>query len=210
MIRTILFAWACLLLGTPTFSQGQGSPASVAPADCKAVESASACKSFNEMLQSGDEHIKDALDNPRHESYVCFRSDDDIFFLVSFWKPDKDAWLPSKKDSLALTQETKLLFIQYRDGVDDASGIAHFVWQKPSDDGDVTGASQGDASVNSGKVQADVGAAEISLSYSFTNSANSVTEDTIQIRRSTKRFVETFAAKGGKAQFRNTGHCVEY
>lgn len=187
-------------------------------ADCSVVKAVESCKSFNEMIQNRDDEILVAIKYP---SFVCFRPDEDEFFMFSDIEPSD---LVYKDVSKTMSQATSIAFYyRYKKGVQSDLRYIDGTWTKitygPAPIFSFQSRKDGDASLS-------ITNSEISLGYDYKNLAGSTTAYAIQVRRSTKRFVETFqfpdeptpAQKGkapttqheSKTRAEFTGYCAEF
>lgn len=187
------------------------SPANPPPADCSAMASISACNSFNEMLKARDSEILAYLDGNGVKTYVCFRSNEDLFLVISFREPSQYLWVPDKLHSHFFKQRGVVTAAEYRGGVMEDYRPAFVTWGKlGEDDENPTATPDRKTRLDSRVAEANVDHDEITTSYSFTNYKNGITDYILRIRRATKRFVEDFAVKTDHTQFSTNGYCSEY
>jgi hypothetical protein len=164
------------------------------------------------MLRNADEDIVLALAPEfwQTKAYVCFHSDEDLFFVLSYDLPNPNLWTPDPKHPHKYTQDGALEFSQYRDGVSDVDQVADPTWTK-WDLGSYTDARTTDKiEPDSGHAGASIDNSEIIVDFSFTNALKMITDYQLKVRRATKRFVEAFAVRGASGQTTSTGHCAEY
>ena len=163
-----------------------------------------ACDSFNEMLENSDPDIADAVSGSQ-QAFVCFRKDSDVFLLISYYEPS--SWLHGDNQRAGT-----LTYTRYRDGVLNDVRTCVGDWKKlPSGDARFRGQ------------QCFIDSAELIVEYSDQNLNNETTHYSVQIRRSTLRFVENFHGterktgqppKGAKSnsqfQLSETGYCEKF
>ena len=214
MIRVGFFGLSFLILDGSALAQAQIPFPSALPADCKAVESVSACKSFNEMLEKQDPDILKFVTDKSRTTYACFETDRDAFIMVSFAKPMEHAWHLDKQSNVWLTQRGNFTLNQYSNGVYDRGRVALPMWTRFGSEDEhptaETAESKVPAGANARVADVSIDEGEVTVSYSFENIQNTVTDYLLQIRRSTRRFVETYGVKGAKSQVNDTGYCAEY
>jgi hypothetical protein len=207
-----------LTLSCYTFGQSQPI---VLPHDfCSDFSAATlSCKSFKELVDHGDKEILDILRQQcragggrRGATYVCFKEGADKFLVVSFNMPEE--W---EKTTLGhLTGESMLCSDEYENGSPGDQRFSSLDWLRldkyhdPSDaNTPVTGKLFDDKlHVTPGETAATVGLSAISVRYSFTNKSGSLTDYKLLIRRSTRRFVETYDADN--KTYTETGHCAVF
>ena len=188
--------------------------------DCSKLSYGSpGCKSFNEMIENKDATILSNLKSPNH-AFVCFVPYEDQFITLSFQVPPDGTFLASKTSPGLLVTLGTTLFYRFENGVQHSSDILFGEWRKTkSFSGPPVFVSEDSTSRTSAYISYE----ELSYSQQFENLAGTKTIYTLQIRRSTLRFTETFdfpeipsATKGGntttKAIERSThsGYCAEF
>ncbi len=163
-------------------------------ADCSGERNVQSCRSFNEMVEH---QAKDLITALSTNTYVCFRSNADIFFVIS---------LQQRAGSGYVTPLVQ--YKLFKDGILDDSRIAHGDWQKALD-GSYT-FRQSKTSEASASVTDD----EVHFGYSFKNRKAQVIGYRAQIRRSTLRFSEDYEypieTDGGHDTNHFTGYCEEF
>jgi len=196
----------------------QDQPSSTPPkdysVDCSKFSLSPGCKSFTELVDSKD---KDILDRLVGDSFVCFRPDEDVFLIASYLKPDESAYLRTGKYT---SEQTGIFFYnRFKEGLTDDYETAYGTWTKNTVAGeDVRFSAKPPYS-------ALIDAGEVSFSYQYKNMRGTNTSYLLQIRKSTKRFVETFDADdlpvsdknksatqkpAGASRYENTGYCAEF
>jgi hypothetical protein len=199
--------------------------------------SAQSRKSFDEMVAAKDPDIVSTL-NDVHNSpaYACFSPDEDSFFVISYaapknltnafgWEPEKDT-TGQPVDGYA-TQRAQMIYHKYKNGVDEAYRRAQFTWtktfpyyeQKADQQHSViafaVGSEQNEHKDNqtiyNHAFDVSITDTEISLFFAFENLNNATTEFSFTIRKSTKRFVETYHIKDSKStdDITYTGSCLD-
>jgi hypothetical protein len=145
--------------------------------DCQKVKAIQSCQSFNEMVAS---HDKDLTDLFKGAGVVCFRPDEDVFFLITF-------------DDGPILDETKkppstfgAAFYQgYQSETSDNSKAVYGKWTKPFGALLFT-------STSPGNVNTTIDDSEIFFAFEYKNIGQGITNYSVQVRRSTLRFLETF------------------
>lgn len=199
-------------------SQSELTPA---PTDCtKFRDFLPGCKSFNEMLEAKDKDITGQLSEDNN-SYVCFRTDEDVFSIISVQRPALDqfkkvAGKPDVSEMFAFSTVSR-----YKNGVSQDWRLFTGNWSKPTFapvDRATYSAHGGSKSVQAvDKSSLDIDDSEISVVYRWKNLRNTITTYTMKIRRSTHRLLETVQAPPGLAdkdrsvsQSTMQGYCVDY
>lgn len=182
--------------------------------DCSQMKSP-ACRPFNEMVDKNDREILDYITKKSMTTYVCFRQDTNGFWLLAFTKPHFNLHFGDEHPEFLKTHSPLNLFAfhQYTDGVSDRSFWGTFEWEKDSEKTPDNNATVSVSVSNNpeDKAKVAIDSSEVAASESFTNASDKVTEYRITIRRSTKRFVETFALTDPSyEQWSKTGYCVEF
>jgi len=171
------------------------------PADCSGDRNTQSCRSFNQLIEG---HDKTVLQSTSDDSFACFRPGDDVFFLISFHQATDE------KGAFPLVR-----YHLFKKGVLDDSRVAYGKWTKQSDgsfDFETTKpppskqlASNAHSSITNGNVD---------FSYTFEGVSSRKTEYSVEVRRSTLRFVETYRWPSQKAKSEDpttySGYCVSY
>lgn len=144
------------------------------------------------MVEKGDKDILRALELHQH-SLACFRTDEDVFVLISFSDPKPEYYRKSPLTSHYVQQDGDLEFSKYNQGVHEASVSASGLWAKRAGQDDATATFSTPEKV---EPNANIDDSEISFKYRFQNQSKTQTRYIIQIRRSTLRFVEHFQWDG--------------
>jgi hypothetical protein len=186
--------------------------------DCsKLTLSSTGCLSYNEMVRSYDKDLFDAFKNS-NETFVCFRSGEDVFMMISYSIPDEIA------NSPRLNSESKgsVIYRRFKDGTFDELKMAFGTWLKNPAQNLLSFVSPDNV-----KNHAAVDDGEVAFDYSFTNRESTTTIYNLQIRRSTLRFKESYTWDDPPASQKNskapvtlpkhtesgteiTGHCAEF
>jgi hypothetical protein len=174
--------------------------------DCSNMSS-KGCTSFNEMIAGKD---KDLLVSLRADvAVVCFRSGEDVFFLVDYTLPASSSFKKAKDD--ALQAPAFVFYSMYKQGVLDAIEVTAGTWTKGTDEMYYRATPGGDSA------QASVSDAEIGFGYVFDNLDKTKTTYSVKIRRSTLRFVEDYRwpnndkdKTSGSGTNSSTGYCKAF
>jgi hypothetical protein len=213
-----------LALAASTFAQNSVPQNSTPPptppsytVDCSTVNAPLSCRSFNEMVEKKD---PDLLSQIKHPSFVCFRPHEDVFSIISGGPPVDVAY---KKTTEYLWEAPGLIFyLRFNNGISEQFRLIGGTWSKfPTISPEVTFQSSKESDTKT-----SISDSELSLGYEYKNLNGSTTTYTIQIRRSTKRFVETYQYpddppspeknKGAQekpqsqSQIQDTGYCTEF
>jgi hypothetical protein len=186
--------------------------------DCSTVNATLSCRSFNEMVEKKD---PDLLSEIKAPSFVCFRSTEDVFSVVSpASAPDLVYY---KETTKYLSQAGGVVFYnRYSSGIAEDSRIVMGNWNKFS----MVNSEPSFESLKEGNTQASISSAELSVTYAYKNLSGSTTTYSPQVRRSTKRFLEMFQFPDdapptgknkvppekphGSSRVENTGYCAEF
>ena len=176
----------------------------------------SACKSFKELADHEDSEILSIL---RHEcrrggghggaTYICFRDGQDKFLAVAFNMPDQR----TKAEEDRFTGKSSLCLDEYDNGIPGSQQHSWVEWMRTPVNGlegttPITGKLYVGDHVAPGEIVATVDPTEITVSRSFANKSGSQTDYKFAIRRSTKRWVETY--KTDTRTYTETGHCAAF
>jgi hypothetical protein len=201
---------------TMGFGQAAGSKApdlNLKALDCRTQWSdLDSCKSFTELLQNKDKDLLEAF-KPDQNAFVCFRSEEDAFFVIGWQIASDFRKAPNKpgESSAELVAASMASYTLYRNGVLSDWHAWFDYWKKwpfQSDaDAHISAKNQ-----KQGNFNAD--ASEVNVSFGFENRIGTTTKYSVSVRRSTGRFTETISApdtKGGKeVPFDRTGRCLQY
>jgi hypothetical protein len=175
------------------------------------------CASFNEMLEARDPGIIPALTGHSVKSYVCFPEAEDRFILFTYRLPPQSStlWKKDKQIPSFLTYANgSFIFRQFRNGVSDQYRSGAVIWSKlEGDDANATAAAATAAQSKPGRydVAVSIDNSEVSFSYSFPNVQKTTTDYMLQIRRATRRMLETYSVNAkDNSQFSLNGYCAEY
>jgi hypothetical protein len=171
--------------------------------NCSDTQTTRACNSFKQLLEAHDKDILASLSTPT--SYVCFRPKEDaflIFHLLGTLGP----W--EKLEGAKEIKWSSQAFAEFRDGVLYYDLYAIGAWNRmnPSDTEPVFKSSN---VISNDDATVYIDAAEILVSYPFKNQNGGTTQYSLTIRRSTGRFIETFAIKNTPSSS-NSGTCLIY
>ncbi len=162
--------------------------------DCTQLSAANqsqGCDSYNEMVVKADKDITDTF-QLSSDVLVCFRPQEDTFFIFSYSVPDDDQYHHSTTVKNKLEADAFLSFSRYKDGVLDDSNSFFGTWTK------FVNLSTFPASFrakNNDGSYGSIDGSEVSYNSEFKNLNNTKTSYNIQIRLSTLRFSETFTAE---------------
>jgi len=195
-----------LFFGASTTANGQFT--SLAPNFCDSFsKSATAsCESFKDLFNHHDREIIPMLPIESSDvTYACFDETEDRFLLMFFVLP--------QTSSSSFTQDEYRSGIRYSDH--------HHVdleWHRPLGSEDYTypegwwipleGKSTRKYAAPDGTV-ATADASEISVHHSFLNKSGDTTDYKLEMRRSTRRFIETWQPSTGRL-IEQTGKCAEF
>jgi len=159
------------------------------------------------MLRKGD---KDVLGSLRgYDAYICFKETEDAFAIISLEPPDAVQFMTTKHQGRL--EKPGVVFLNgYKNGVGEQTQMWFGKWSK------APLAASADASfttLSGSSHAAYITNSEITLSFTYTNQAKSQTDNTIQVRRSTLRFVESYswppADKKDPGGIKENGRCSE-
>ncbi|HTA22397.1 MAG TPA: hypothetical protein VK763_02605 [Terriglobales bacterium] len=178
--------------------------------DCLGVEATTSCHSYNELVESNDKDVIGSLGG-LYDTYVCFSTDDDTFSMVSvspYWEP---AYHKAIKSPRILEQDGQVTFSGYKNGQTDEFKVAEGKWRRAATlQNDIFRTDDG------AEPAAFVDDYTVSFQYSYQNTQGRKLTYAISIRRSTKRFTETWDApaipekKQESIRIVSTGHCAEF
>jgi hypothetical protein len=157
----------------------------------KFAEDLPGCKSFNEMLAAQDKDVLRSLAGS-DQAYVCFRTGEDVFTIVSFEKTDDLYSFKKTATSIAETSGFPTL-TRYKEGVSEDYQPFWGKWRKLASASNETAHFIGGGSALR-PFRVSIDNSEVSVSYQWKNVSNTITTYTLQIRRSTKRGLETLEA----------------
>jgi|SRR5580704_4027882 hypothetical protein len=162
--------------------------------DCSKLPSPSeGCKSFNEMIENDDQDVTSALKTPGGVAYACFLPGEDEFLIVSFGTPQESLYAPATTPGASkniLKTLDSFVYLRFTKGVQNTSNVIFGNWIKYKSLPDLKPSFSGKA--DESKSRADVNDSEVEYSYTFDNLRGTKTTYSLQIRRSTLRFNETF------------------
>lgn len=174
--------------------------------NCTDAQTSKACGSFKQLLNAHDKDVQDILSSPT--SYVCFRPKDDAFLVFHSEAPGKEGWQNSDDGGEAPIWKSTVTLIEYRDGVFYSSKISRDYWRRFSPtDAPIFHSETKDGRLAGLTISID--ATEIYVDYPFKNQNGGTTQYSLTIRRSTGRFVETFAGDG-TSPTTDSGSCIIY
>lgn len=204
-----------LFLAINTIAPGQVSitPDSQSPknykVECSTVRASDACESFNELVAKNDKSILDSLESG-HVAYVCFRTDADLFIIISYSIPYDFQFHKLPDTPRVVRASGDIFYERYENGVAGDFQTANGEWRKAP--------ASPDLGLNFiqpiGNPRASVSEAELEFDHTFDNQMKTKSQYSIQIRRSTLRFVEklsaTDPAKKTPVNATYTGYCAEF
>ncbi len=177
---------------------GQGAKPSALKLSCPQTAATTACNSFKQLVDARDESILRSLD-PLYISYVCFHENEDVFFTLRV-APLLDGFV---------NYPTALFFSGYQDGVSALSRFVQGMWTRDIDLKESIFKSDG-VPYNKATDKAEIDGIEVFLQYAFENQAGSSTTQTVRIRRSTGRFIQSFSSPDGKGARTYSGSCARF
>jgi len=217
-MRTVRVAVAVIIVAAATSGAAQQL------VDCAQIKSPG-CKSFNEMLTNRDPNIVETINEPNYITYVCFQPSNDAFTMLTFslptnkWMRTQECWEAIEEKSIhnaACNTEKQeyQIFVSstYKHGLYHDSFELLFTWMRSKSFGTV-GQSE-DKEWAGGRTDGSlvINDTELILSYKFPNKEGSTTAYSMQLRKATKRFVETLEPSEGKGiiPITVTGYCSEF
>jgi hypothetical protein len=169
---------------------------------------ASSCASFKDLFDDRDKELLSAMGTKRGDSTViCFDEGEDRFIELSM--------------SISVSGKSSLAYDEYRKGRRESNHRSTELkwyaplgeqdhtypegWWMPPDD-NLHRRYDGDH-ISTLETVATVDDSEISAKYSFPNRHDTITDYELTIRRSTKRFIESYQVGKG-SPIEQTGHCA--
>lgn len=175
--------------------------------NCSAAQTSKACSAFKQLLEAHDTDILHAVMSPT--SYVCFRPIEVAFLIIHVEPPSAYGW---RKDgsNVGQTQEitSSVSLTEYRDGVFYTMKDGRGYWRRFSPDEDPMFHSESTEGMFKG-LKISILGAEIFIDYPFENQAGGTTQYSLTLRRSTGRFIETFAGENAPTTT-HSGACLIY
>lgn len=177
-------------------------------ADCTKIELTLSCGSFNEMVEGNDKDLLSAIQGFDH-AFVCFRTDEDTFIVVSISMPYPLTFHKSATDKNLSTAYGRVRYKRYKDGISDYIRFAPGSWVRSE------GISDSFETKEGAPVSAFMDDDELSISFKYPNIVKTTSDYTLTIRRSTLRFTETVyvkETKPSKPDYKSSdgGHCTEF
>jgi hypothetical protein len=178
--------------------------------ECSGVEATTSCQSYNELVESNDKDVIGSLGG-LYDTYVCFSTDEDAFSMVSVSPPWEPGYRKTIKNPRILEQDGQVTLSRYKSGQTDEFKVAEGKWRRG-----VTLQSDIFHTDNGADPGAFVDDYTASFQYSYQNTQGRKLTYGISIRRSTKRFTETWDApaipekKQDSIRIVSTGHCAEF
>ena len=175
--------------------------------NCSEAQTSKACKSFKQLLDASDKDVLELLSLPT--SYVCFRPTEDAFLLFHLEEPTQYMWQTLEGDAKGQTQYASPVLAEFRDGVvyDTRAVIGAWYRHSPTDKEPLFKI-RSDSPFNDGSTLT-IDTAELSVQYPFKNQDGGTTQYSLVIRRSTGRFIETFAVENAPTTT-HAGTCLIY
>jgi hypothetical protein len=135
------------------------------------------------MIMQKDDSILKRLAS--HVVFVCFRPQEDVFFIISYNPP----FFADEKSKTIQRQNGWVSYEVFKEGSTESSHLVFGEWQR-----DPSGAIYfGKGTKVAGTDSVRVSDSEVSFSFDFENLAHRKTAYSAQIKRSNKRFLETYA-----------------
>jgi hypothetical protein len=206
----VIVRTALLITLTAQLASGQGKGFT---ADCSGNRNLPSCKSYNQMISSKDRDLSSILSG---HAYVCFRHDENTFFVISFDEPSKDMFVPTSVPGKSqITGVVK--YHRFKDSASDDFRVTAGDWEKTAigDSKEISFASSSNKAPGSEEqTAAAVNENEIRIGYSFQNREETKVDCELRLRRSTLNFVENYDwadPKTGKLNHSTyTGDCSEF
>lgn len=189
-------ALIALIVATGTLCKAgaQNTPLIKYTFDCTQLSAANqsqGCDSYNEMVVKADKDITDTF-QLSSDVLVCFRPQEDAFFIVSYSVPTDSEYSHSTTVKNKLEAYAFLSFSRYKDGVLDDSNSFFSTWVKFVN---LTAFPASFKAKNKDGSTGSIDSSEVSYNSEFENLNSTKTSYNIQIRLSTLRFSETFTAE---------------
>lgn len=178
------------------------------------------CTSFKEMVDKNDPDILSALKYSTN-TYVCFIPNEDEFLIAAFGVPADSDFTPDTRRSLLVAPDI-FSYYRFKNGIEDSSDMVPGKWTK------FKGITMNPSFASEQEIKtshASVSGSEVAYDHTYTNLNGTQTTYTLQIRRSTLRFNESYdapdkptaAAKGASTpntkpihRFSDNGYCAEF
>jgi hypothetical protein len=202
-------AFILLFAAAGAFAQNTSAPSgSSLKTDCTKIELTLSCGSFNEMVEGNDKDLLSAIQGFDH-AFVCFRTDEDTFIVVSISTPYTSTFRKSATDKSLSTAYGRVRYKRYKDGVSDYIRFGPGSWVRSE------GISDSFETKEGAPVSAFMDDDELNISFKYANIVKTTSDYNLTIRRSTRRFTETVYVKEtrpGKPDYKSTetGHCTEF
>jgi hypothetical protein len=143
-------------------------------------------------------------------SYVCFRKDEDTFIMLNYAPVTDSSFI--KVDQYISESSSIAFYNLYAEGQSDDTTMIAGKWTKSTGSPPMfTGSGE------KGAAKVIIDDAQVLFTNEFTNLTKSTTQYTLQVRRSTLRFVETLevvppatAKDKSHKQFTRSGHCAAF
>jgi hypothetical protein len=184
--------------------------------DCATVQATTSCKSYNELIRAKDKYL---LGQMSYQPFVCFVQDSDQFLVVTTKHPPTDNFRVAK-DGISKIPGVEFL-VTFKEGVQDSFRFIAGQWSKMTIADDIQFSFDTEPASDT---ELSIDQSEIEASYQFKNLYHTTTSYTLKIRRSTKRFVQSYdfpepptPAKKGEApptpsttRAGDTGYCASF
>ena len=183
-------------------------------ANCSGNQNIPSCKSYNQMVSSKDRDLLSILSG---HAYVCFRQDENTFFVISFDQPSKDRFVPTSVPGKS--QATGVVrYHRFKNGMSDDFRVVAGDWEKTAagDNQQIRFASSsgGKTPASADETTAAVSQDEIRIGYSFENKEKTKVDYVLRVQRPTLGFIEDYEWLHPATNKRNhstyTGHCSEF
>jgi hypothetical protein len=159
------------------------------------------------LLEAHDKNVLDSLSSPT--SYVCFRPNDDAFLIFHVEAPTQYSWQWEKLDGGAGERQHALpALAEFRDGVLYRTTLGIGYWYRFGPGKEPTFKSEPDERLKE-TAAVFMDDTEIFVDHPFKNQNGGTTQYSLTIRRSTGRFVETFAGENAPITT-HSGTCLIY
>jgi hypothetical protein len=183
-------------------------------ADCSGNLNLPSCKSYNASLAAKN---KDLMPMLAGHTFVCFRREEDTFFVVAFDQPSPEQLAPAKGgDESQATGTVK--YHRFKDSKSDDLRVITGNWQRvasgKSDQIKFAQAVGKNPPTSADDATAAIDTNEISVGYSFLNAQKVKLNYALQLHRSPLGFVENYewtdAATNQHGHSTYTGDCLEF
>jgi hypothetical protein len=172
--------------------------------ECSSALATPSCRSFAELLRARDKELISSI-GPESTLVACFRKSSDVFVTVSF--PTDKALVYAEEANHMRKAAALVEYDRYKDGVSEDEQVYIGNYTRYSYPG-MTPSFRSEVDEKDKTRGASITDSEISIYYTYDNAVGGKTTYSMQIRRSTMRFVETF--RSGDTQTNETGYCKQF